>query len=411
MASGGNATSVNLFAILILVIAFLGVAAACWTTLPKLALVEDAREQAVAEAHHLFSGAHDAILIINHANVIRLANAAAEKLFDKPEGLVGTNLAELLPLIPDIQGKFSEQTLSRADGSQRVVDASIATIAGTGLDERAVLLHDITEHKRIQKENEMFIYSASHDLRSPLVNLLGFSQELGHVRDDLRKAVKQNNLPAAAEQQLLQIENSMSEPIRFIQTAVERLSRIIDSLLRLSRVGRVEYQHQHIDLNQTVARVVDAMKPLMNDKSIRVVVTDLKPAWGDPDAIEQVFSKLIENAVNYLEPSRAGIIEIGMKMEPEGKNEAAFHTYFVKDNGMGIPASSLPLLFYRFQRFHPNHAAGDGVSLVVAHRIVDRLGGKLWAESVEGVGSVFFVRLPATAQTKLVATGRRLSDE
>lgn len=253
---------------------------------------------------------------------------------------------------------------------------------------------DLTRQK---EENETFIYSASHNLRSPLVNLLGFSQELEHIRNDLHNAAKQNQFSPGIQEQLLKIESSMTDPVRYIQTAVGRLSRIIDSLLRLSRAGRVEYHRQEIDLHKTVVRIVDAMKSVIHTKGARIDVKEFKPAWGDPDAIEQVFAKLIENALNYLEPNRPGIIEIGMKPEMGNEIEPAFHTYYVKDNGMGIPPSALPVLFHRFQRYHPEHAPGDGASLVVAHRVIERLGGMLWVESVEGEGSTFFVKLPARA--------------
>ncbi|MEX0585701.1 MAG: PAS domain-containing protein, partial [Pirellulales bacterium] len=107
------------------------------------------------------------------------------------------------------------------------------------------------------QENEMFVYSVSHDLRSPLVNLQGFSKELAAVCDELRALVVENDLPLPAKRRALTLlDGEGLDSIRFIQSAVLRLSNIIDALLRLSRAGRVEYQCQDIDVQGTVARIV-----------------------------------------------------------------------------------------------------------------------------------------------------------
>ncbi|MEO5574175.1 MAG: amino acid permease [Gammaproteobacteria bacterium] len=145
-----SAPGVNLFAILILVIAFLGVAAACWTTLPKLALVEDAREQAVTEAHALLTNSYIATLMVDHSKVIRLANAPAGALFGTYGSLTGTKLHEILPPSLSLDEEFMEHTLTRPDGSQRIVEISISSLEGAGLTEYIVTLHDITEHKLTQ---------------------------------------------------------------------------------------------------------------------------------------------------------------------------------------------------------------------------------------------------------------------
>jgi signal transduction histidine kinase len=108
-----------------------------------------------------------------------------------------------------------------------------------------------------------------------------------------------------------------------------------------------------------------------------------------------VFANLIGNALNYLDAARPGVVEVGSVSTPPGEEGARpLNTYYVKDNGIGIPRAYLPKLFQPFQRLHPEKSPGEGIGLAIARRVVDRLGGKVWAESVEGEGTTFFLTLP-----------------
>jgi signal transduction histidine kinase len=120
-----------------------------------------------------------------------------------------------------------------------------------------------------------------------------------------------------------------------------------------------------------------------------VTVDALPGALGDVTAIGQVFSNLISNALKYQQPGRPGRIGIG------GKYEDGVAHYWVRDNGVGIPASAEQRLFQVFQRFHPDLAPGEGMGLAIVKRIVERHGGKVWAEGEEGVGTTFNVTLPS----------------
>ena len=243
------------------------------------------------------------------------------------------------------------------------------------------------------RENEMFVYSVSHDLRSPLVNLQGFSQELALVFRDLHRIVMESNVPASVRQRVTDLlDRDANESIQFIQTAVRRLATIIDALLRLSRVGRVVYDWQQVDVRATVQRVVTALGNTIDERGARVVVGELPPAWGDPTAIEQIFANLVSNALNYLDPARPGVIEVGSQEDRQNDDK---RIYYVKDNGLGIDADHLPKVFLAFQRLHPTVAPGEGIGLPLVRRMVERHGGRIWVESEVGQGSTFFVSLPA----------------
>lgn len=243
-----------------------------------------------------------------------------------------------------------------------------------------------------KEENEAFLYSVTHDLRSPLINLQGFSQELLMVSEDLRILLKQPDCPAAIQKRGLELlDVDMKGAINFIQAGVLRLSSIMDALLRLSRAGRVEYQLQRVDLNPILRRIIDSMNIIVVEKKASVSAVYLPVIWGDQTALEQIFATLVGNALNYLDPSRPGEIEVGCL--PDKKN--GMQVYYVKDNGLGMSEQAKSKLFRVFQRFHPSSAKGEGIGLALVKRMVERHGGQIWAESSEGVGTTFFVALPS----------------
>ena len=257
------------------------------------------------------------------------------------------------------------------------------------------------------RENEMFVYSVSHDLRSPLVNLQGFSQELGTVCQELRAIFAEDTLnPAAKQRGLALLDGEVTEYIGFIRAGVTRLSMIIDALLRLSRAGRVEYQFQEVHVNRIVTRIIDSMRATVMQRSAQITLGEFQPAWGDPTAIEQVFANLIGNALNYLDPQRPGSIEVGCgktaKNDPGGQQDGLV-TYYVRDNGLGIRDEYQSQLFQAFKRLHPDVAKGEGMGLTIVRRIVERHAGNIWLESQVGVGTTFYVTLPAHNPEKAIA--------
>jgi signal transduction histidine kinase len=306
-------------------------------------------------------------------------------------------LASNEPLAPIDHGSDEiarlDQTLHET--SRRLLEAErIQARFQSDLARRANELTAINETLRQQtQENEMFIYSVSHDLRAPLVNLQGFSKELIHACDDLRAAVRQSSLTPARRQHIEQlVDEDIGEALHYLQTAVLRASHIIDALLRLSRVGRVEYRRQQVHVRDIVQRVIDAMQVSIRARRARVVVHDLPSVWGDPTALEQVFANLVGNAINYLDASRNGRVEIGTTPAPPGVQ--SLRIFYVRDNGLGIPAIAIPRLFSAFQRLHGNVATGEGIGLALVRRVVERHGGRVWAESTEGVGTTFYFSLP-----------------
>ncbi|CAD6515666.1 Adaptive-response sensory-kinase SasA [Paraburkholderia kirstenboschensis] len=292
-----------------------------------------------------------------------------------------------------------DAVLHQTGARLREAEAEQASLK-TRLEARAQELAGVNEELRQEtQDNEMFIYSVSHDLRSPLVNLQGFSKELQVSCNELDSIVVEARLPEAEQKRMAHIlDGDVRESLHYLRTAVTRAAAIIEALLRISRAGRLEYQWQRVSVARAVARVADTLQRAIEERGAVVTVRELPPAWGDPGAIEQIFSNLIGNALNYLDPARNGRIEIGA-LQPEpvdenGPRAVRMRTYYVRDNGLGIPAAYMSKVFRAFQRLHGDVANGDGVGLAVVRRTVERHGGRVWVESAQGAGSTFFVVLP-----------------
>ena len=295
-----------------------------------------------------------------------------------------------------VTGRFARLT----ENVGRLADKKELTQPLSGTDEIAHLdaaFHTMASALRErEQENEMFIYSVSHDLRSPLVNLQGFSEELSLSCRELRAALDASDAALGPARTIL--DRDIPDSVKYIRTSVTRLSGIIDALLRLSRAGRVEYQIRPVDVNLKVGRVVEALAGAVKARKAEVIVGDLPPALADPTAVEQIFANLIGNAVNYLDPARPGRVEVGALEPGAGAAPAGLRTYYVRDNGLGVPAEYQERIFRAFKRLHANSAPGEGVGLALVSRMVGRLGGKIWLESAAGAGSTFFVALPAAPE-------------
>lgn len=302
-------------------------------------------------------------------------------------------------LVPLVGGNDEISRLDQVlhDTSARLIESEqLQEQYKNDLERRAAELAQVNEDLRQQtQDNEMFIYSVSHDLRSPLVNLQGFGRELKYACNMLRAAVQSAHLSDEERKQFCEIiDGDISESLRFLETAVLRSSNIIDALLRLSRAGRVEYRIQETEIDPIVRRVIDALQSSIREKGAQVrILQPLPPAMADAAAIEQVFGNLLSNALKYLDPERPGEIEVGV-LPAEQRDASMAVTYFVKDNGLGIPAAYMSKMFVAFQRLHASVAPGEGIGLALVRRIVERHGGRVWVESTEGQGATFFLALP-----------------
>lgn len=244
------------------------------------------------------------------------------------------------------------------------------------------------------QEVEGFVYSVSHDVRGPLVNLQGFNQEIQRACEELVGILDRDpEIPPETRERARQVlMDDMRESTSFMETSVNHLAKIVDGLLKLSRLGRVSYECKLVDVGDIVRRVARSMQGTIDAKRAKVRIQELPPLWADAAAMEQIFSNLISNALRYSDPERAPKIEISGSVDAERKRAI----YSVKDNGLGIPESAMKGLFMAFRRFHPEAGPGEGIGLAMVRRMVERHKGRIHAESEQGVGTTFFLDFPNT---------------
>ena len=254
---------------------------------------------------------------------------------------------------------------------------------------------DATNRELLQKtsENESFVYSVSHDLRAPLVNLQGFSQELMLTKDSLEALLGDTRVPPDVRDRghaLLGTE--MTESLGFIRNSVQHLANIIDGLLRLSRIGRVEYESDPVDVLSVVQEILASMHTTITQAGATIDVGHLPTVSGDRNAIGQIFANIVGNALKSLSPDRPGVVRIEASADEPP-------VFAIRDNGIGIPEEYRKKIFHAFQHVHAQRGRGEGMGLAIVRRIVERHGGRIWFESTHDVGTTFFFTLAPAAGT------------
>jgi signal transduction histidine kinase len=229
------------------------------------------------------------------------------------------------------------------------------------------------------KELEAFSYSVSHDLRAPLRALDGFSRIL--IEDYAAQ------LPAEAVGHLNRVRNGASQ-----------MGRLIDDLLRFSRLSRQPLEKQPVNLSALVQETWSTMESEHKERQVELVIGSLPECQGDPSLLRQVFLNLLSNALKYSRRSADARIEIGCLPQVVRAGEPpATNVYFVKDNGVGFDMQFADKLFGVFQRLHrPEEYEGMGVGLAIVHRIIARHGGRIWAESEPDKGATFYLTIGET---------------
>jgi light-regulated signal transduction histidine kinase (bacteriophytochrome) len=289
----------------------------------------------------------------------------------------------------------------RKDGSEFPVEISLSPLE----TEQGVLIssaiRDITERKRAVEEarrlnaeltganNELeaFTYTAAHDLRAPLRHMHSF---VGLLRQAWYERLDEDG------------RRSLDK----ISTSAKDMGLLLDDLLNFSRLGRTELKPSHVSLNQLVLRIRQELEPDLKGRVLVWEIGDLPDVEGDASLLHQVLFNLLANAVKYTRKREAARIEIGSVVNSE--SEA---TVFVRDNGAGFEMEYVDKLFHVFQRLHKTQDfEGTGIGLAIVRRIVERHGGRAWAEGAPGQGAKFYISLPrkgqSHGQTRVHSAGR-----
>lgn len=244
--------------------------------------------------------------------------------------------------------------------------------------------------KEKNQELEQIVYVTSHDLRSPLVNIQGFSGELRMLSKRLVEMLDKEELSDRDNRELDSIlQREIPDSLEYIQASVNKIDALLKGLLRLSRLGRSGMHLGLMDMNVLMKEVADSFEYRLQEKDASFVIENLHPAVGDSDQINQVFSNLVDNALKYLDPARKGRITIS-SYQDEG-----MVVYCVSDNGIGFHEDFKQKIFEIFHRLDPSESPGEGMGLTIVRKLIERNAGKVWAESEPGKGSKFFVALPS----------------
>ena len=227
------------------------------------------------------------------------------------------------------------------------------------------------ELERVNKELEAFSYSASHDLRTPLMAISGLSR-------------------LVLEKYSRDLDEKGQHFLHLIQEETKNMLQLIDDLMVFSRAKRQEMNLSTIDMGELAKAVFDEISTLTSNEGLKVDIKPLLKSPGDQAMIRQVFYNLRSNAIKFTRPKGMGIIEIGCI---EGVNG---HTYYVKDNGVGFDMNCAARLFEVFQRLHSaDEFEGTGVGLAIVQRIIHRHGGRVWADGKLNEGAIFYFSLPS----------------
>jgi two-component system sensor histidine kinase/response regulator len=234
---------------------------------------------------------------------------------------------------------------------------------------RCRLADEIDSHKRTLAEVEAFNYSVSHDLRAPLRPIDGFSQAILEDCGD-------------------QLDERGKDYLRRIRSAAQRMSQLIDDLLRLSRLGRAHVSVHPVDLSALCQAIIAELNEEEVDRKVTWKVAPALVADGDPSLLRIALENLLRNAFKFTRKKAEATIEFGKRIE-QGRS-----VFFVKDDGNGFDPAFAGRLFQPFQRLHSSSDyEGTGIGLAIVRRVIDHHRGQIWAEAAPDQGATFFFSL------------------
>ncbi|MCA9633195.1 MAG: PAS domain S-box protein [Myxococcales bacterium] len=351
----------------------------------------------------ILAGAIDAIITIDDAGQVVEFNAAAQTLFGySMSEAVGRELAELV--IPEeeraahraglahqraggksrILGRRVELVAQRKGGSRFPVEASIVRLAGTDPPLFTAFVRDLTELKRAKEDLrriitdltrsnsdlEQFAYVASHDLQEPLRMVSAYMDLL--QRDYAG-----------------QLDERAQRFIQYATTGGKRMKELIDDLLAYSRIEAHAVKPTACDCGEIVDIATQNLKRLVDDSAGKVTWSDLPSVDAEAGQLLQLFQNLIGNGLKFRRADAPPEVHVS------ATDAGTEWLFCVRDNGVGFEPRFADRIFQMFQRLHPRTSfPGSGIGLAVAKRIVERHGGRIWAESEPGQGTLFYFTLP-----------------
>jgi PAS domain S-box-containing protein len=372
---------------------------------------------------NIFKSMIDTLIVASPDGTIRTVNHAAcallgyreEELTGQPIKIIFAEDGERAfeELIKFRLMKNTEYTYMTKDNRKIPVLISSSVIYSSDATPQGIVCVavDITERKHaeealnrsseelqhINEELKNFTYIVSHDLRAPLVNIKGFSEELGRSTKDLTSLLEKYPGHVGTDEKRKTeelLKKDIPEALGFIGSSVTRMDALINSILKLSRLGRNELKRELVHTEELIHPLLKTLAHQIDMHKADVTIGPLPDIIMDRTAAEQIFGNLLDNALKYLEPSRPGKIAV------TAEQNAGETTFTIRDNGRGIAKEDTQRVFELFRRVGRQDVPGEGMGLTYVKTLVRRLGGRIWCESEPGVGSTFSFTIPARAQTE-----------
>lgn len=320
---------------------------------------------------------------------IRTSNSDRSQTLAASMTGIGSGLVVLLALISVWLVRRSAG--ARDDAEIRLRDANLNLEAT--IDERTADLREAND------EIQRFAYIVSHDLRSPLVNIMGFTSELEELGKDIfRRIGELAGVPAGGPPVDVadipldgpdkQLSADFSEALGFIKSSIARMDRLISAILSLTREGRREFRPEKINTRDFVGTIVSSVAHQAAEAQAEIHIEPLPNIVSDRLALEQIFSNLIDNAIKYLRSGVPGEIRI------RGRTKLGYAIFEISDNGRGIDPKDHQRIFDLFRRAGTQDKPGQGIGLAHVRALVRRLGGTMSVSSELNAGSTFMITLP-----------------
>ncbi|UEM17141.1 CHASE3 domain-containing protein [Bradyrhizobium barranii subsp. barranii] len=322
---------------------------------------------------------------------LRSANSDRSQTLAASMTGIGSGLVVLLTLISIWLVRRSVRARDEAETRLRDAYANLETV----VDERTADLREANN------EIQRFAYIVSHDLRSPLVNIMGFTSELEELSGDIFRRigglthVPADGPPLADGEVTLegpdkQLSTDFSEALGFIKSSIAKMDRLISAILNLTREGRREFVPEKIDTRELIEAIVSTLAHQSAEAQAEIHVAPLPDLVSDRLALEQIFSNLIDNAIKYLKAGAPGEIRI------RGRTKLGYAIFEISDNGRGIDPKDHQRIFDLFRRAGTQDKPGQGIGLAHVRALVRRLGGTMSVSSELNTGSTFTITLPIT---------------
>jgi signal transduction histidine kinase len=287
--------------------------------------------------------------------------------------------------------------------SARARDEAEARLRDNNINLEATIDERTADLREANNEIQRFAYIVSHDLRSPLVNIMGFTSELEELRGDIFRRIASLGRAAASaspapmvsgddepqlESEDKQLSQDFSEALGFIKSSIAKMDRLITAILNLTREGRREFEPVRIDTRELIEGIVATVAHQAAEAEAQIRIAPLPDIISDRLALEQIFSNLIDNALKYLKPGVPGDVSV------RGRTKLGFAIFEIADNGRGIDPRDHQRIFDLFRRAGTQDTPGQGIGLAHVRALVRRLGGTMSVQSELNNGSTFTITLP-----------------